>query len=492
MSSAAASSDAATSAAASSVAASSAADSSAAATSSAAETSAAASSAAASSGSTSAAESSAAASDSSSAASSLSSTTSSAAAASTTSSAAIVNSTDASTSSSGISGGAIGGIVGGILGGLILAALLWTWVRKRKGRGEKMPPPPKREVSYQPPMRQRQPSNMNMSSMGGHHRRTSTYSSLLAPPRASSTFNSHSRQHSYSTYPAMSPSSHNHDASPPMPPSSSNSSADSPSLSTGGATTPANYPPNHYDPNGKPVLTPIDTHIAGSDESEGIQPRPVRVSSVDKLRAQAITNGQDRAQSPASIAPGGPDASTGTSELHTPRDSPRNSPRASLNGFPSPGRGSGGGSGSPMSGSMPRTHRHMSMNSLGSSRYLHFGPSGGAPHQGRPMQIELPKLLGARPDANGDFFNSVGVQRVQEGQGLGLDELGRIRRPSRAYTEQDYAPSPTRSTFPSSGKQPQRPEVTPSDLEEGRGAPQEGVADPRTVLGRESPPNPTA
>lgn len=82
------------------------------------------------------------------------------------------------------------------------------------------------------------------------------------------------------------------------------------------------------------------------------------------------------------------------------------------------------------------SHRPTSVSSLSSSRYPHFGPGGGAPHQGRPIALEMPRLLGSKPDMNGDYFSSVGVQKVQESQsfGLGLDEMGRMRRSSSRLT----------------------------------------------------------
>lgn len=56
---------------------------------------------------------------------------------------------------------------------------------------------------------------------------------------------------------------------------------------------------------------------------------------------------------------------------------------------------------------------------------------GGAPHQ-RHVQVEMPRLLGARPDSNGDFF--AGMPRSQEsmhwgGSMDGSDRSKRISRP---------------------------------------------------------------
>ncbi|WWC58090.1 uncharacterized protein I303_100625 [Kwoniella dejecticola CBS 10117] len=427
-----------TSAAASSQAAStSAAASSAAASSAAANSSAPASSSAAAASSSTAASSSAVAS--SSTYTSTSASASSSSSSSRASTAALIDTTAAATSSSskkGLSGGAIGGIVAGaVVGILVVLLLVWICKRKRRTRGEKVPPPPPMRHA-QPSVRSRQPSMMG----GGmsHQRRASTYSSLMAPPRPSSTFASHSRSpSSHINYPITTMASMNHDGSPPMPPSSASNSgsSDSPPLSTG-ANTPANALPSPP-PGMKPTLAPIDTSLSrgGSASSEDLRgaPRPRRIASIDRLKGEVGGNGSDRAPSPASSrhpSESGVDYSRG------------NSPHTSMIGLPSPGRNSYSAPRSP--NGYPRPG---SMASLGSSRYLHVGPAGRAPHQGRPMQLTMPTLLGARPDENGDFFGQ--NARFDSGYHLGLDEYGRMRKISnRQYNEQDYQPSPihTRNT----------------------------------------------
>ncbi|OCF39315.1 hypothetical protein I317_06897 [Kwoniella heveanensis CBS 569] len=259
----------------------------------------------------------------------------------------------------------------------------------------------------------------------------------MAPPRPSSTFNSHSRSpSSHINYPIVTPGSTSHDASPPMPPSTASNTSESPPLSTG-TNTPAHpmsmpMPPLHGS-GGKPTLAPIDTSLqrdnsASSEEfraAHAQRPGPRHVNSIDRLRNEANAangNGSDRAPSPAS--------SRHPSESGNDY-SRANSPHTSMNGFPSPsGRGSV---------TMPRSPngypRPMSMASLGSQRYLHVGPAGRAPHQGRPIQLTMPTLLGARPDENGDFFGQ--SARFNDGYHLGLDEMGRMRRISnRQYNEQ--------------------------------------------------------
>ncbi|WWD22399.1 hypothetical protein CI109_106890 [Kwoniella shandongensis] len=409
--------------------------------------------------------------------------------ASSSTSAQIVNATSTSTnpaaltSTTGISKGAIGGIVGGVVGGLVVLILLWTWWRRRKTRGDKVPPPPPRDMAYHSQSIAHGRSG-SMATMG-HQRRASTYSSLLPPPRAPSTYGNHSRQPSiYTNYPVATPSSGSHEASPPLPPSTSSGSSETPSLSTGGANTPGGAMPMSVPDGSKPVLAPIVTQLSrdnsGSSEEMRAGQRPRHVSSVDRLRGDAHGpnqgNGSDRAPSPASTRPG--------SEMGTEYNSRANSPHASMSGFPSPG------SLPRPSSSRPGYPRPSSMNSLSSSRYLHVGPAGRAPHQGRPIQLEMPRLLGARPDSNGDFFGSTG--RIHEGPSLGLDEMGRINRGSRQFNDPGYATAPTRMRVPSNQSLSNRYNQGPSSFDEHndgrspstpRRAP-ERIADPNTVLQR--------
>ncbi|ODN76033.1 hypothetical protein, variant [Cryptococcus amylolentus CBS 6039] len=264
---------------------------------------------------------------------------------------------------------------------------------------------------------------------------------MLGPPRPSSTYHhsaSHSRQPSYHS-PMMTPNAMPvHDGSPPMGASGSSQSSDSTPQTPGSAS-------GHITEGDRPPLAPINTHIGGENAVAG--------------------------------------PSRGGSQYNTPGGSPSNSPRASLNGLPSPNRG------------FARSHsqRPMSMNSLSSRSYLHVGPSGGAPHQ-RPVVLEMPKRLGARPDGNGDFFYSVG-RLPESSSGLGLDEMGRVRRNSRPMD--DYPTSPLRSTHPGPPSA-RRPLATPSSEAGPSGsrppvprtttARTEPPEDPQVVLGRSEPP----
>lgn len=242
-----------------------------------------------------------------------------------------------------------------------------------------------------------------------------TISLVLAPPPPSSIYYHSRHQSSNQISPLVTPNTiPSHDASPPMAASgSSHSPNESPSFPPTDTNSSA---PQGNMPGEKPFLTPINTGVGTSEESE-VQPSRAKSPERPKGRSpSAFAIHQEPYEAGPSI------------ESQTPRDSPHNSPRASLNSLPNNARGSS------MTSLRASAigHRPTSMNSLGSSKYLHFGPAGGAPHQGRPVALEMPKLLGARPDMNGDFFSSVGVQKLQESQsfGLGLDEMGRMRRPS--------------------------------------------------------------
>ncbi|WVQ62605.1 uncharacterized protein L199_000752 [Kwoniella botswanensis] len=430
------------------------------------------------------------------------SSSSSATASTTALSADVISATGTNATSSGsksLSGGAIGGIVAGVIVGIIVVLVLaWIWKRKRKSRGEKVPPPPPMRHAQSTMSRSRQSTMIG----GGvsHQRRPSTYSASMAPPRPSSTFASHSRSpSSHINYPITTMASMNHDASPPMPPSTSSTSSDSPPLSTG-ANTPAHPFPSPAAGH-KPTLTPIDTSLsrggsASSDDLRG-DPRPRHVASIDRLRGEGNQsgNGSERASSPASSrhpSESGVDYSRG------------NSPHTSMVGLPSPG-GPHGRNSYPSPRSSIGYPRPGSMASLGSSRYLHVGPAGRAPHQGRPIQLTMPTLLGARPDENGDFFGQTG--RLNGGYQLGLDEMGRMRRISnRQYNEQDYQPSPIHTRAPSNtslsnrsrqgsdeGNVPPIPEIgvgnsgppSRNQTPVPRPPPASDVADPHMVLQRE-------
>ncbi|WVO18463.1 hypothetical protein L204_106180 [Cryptococcus depauperatus] len=423
------------------------------------------------------------------ASSSGSSSTSPLAAARASTTGSIVNSTQGTTAR-GISGGAIGGIVGGVIGGIVLIAILITWWKSTRGRGEKVPPPPKRDLS-RTSMRQRHVHSTSMgglsgyhSSIGNNHRRTSTYSTLLAPPRGSSTYN-HSRHPSYhQTSPAVTPRNFAaSDASSPIP--VSGASSESHSVSTSAPHTPglqSQLLPIDQQ-TGKPYLAPLDTRVGDNQESEGIEPRPVSVATAE--RGQPVISHPHKSDfvqsssSPTMRQP--PDApyelSPAHSNIPSPHDSPQDSPHASSRGL-SPRTSSASNLRSGGIG-----HRPLSMNSLGSGRYLHFGPAGGAPHQGRPVALEMPKRLGVVPDVNGDFFTGVGISQLQGSADLGLDELGRMRKTSNKQTFQvDYESSPTRATFHgrSNERLPTHRQV------EGHGSFQQ-EKDPQLILDRELP-----
>ena len=161
---------------------------------------------------------------------------------------------------------------------------------------------------------------------------------------------------------------------------------------TSGTSSSESSPPLtglHTPVNQKPTLAPIDTGLRrdGSDSS-GSQSAPRHQSSVDRLRQDAAA-GSSRAASPSSMGHERNNSEAGSSR--------GTSPRPSLYGFP----GSSGPRQSHASGLAPggSLSRPYSMHSLSSS----LPRMGGAPHQ-RHVQVELPKLLGARPDQNGDFF----------------------------------------------------------------------------------------
>ena len=235
-------------------------------------------------------------------------------------------------------------------------------------------------------------------------------------PRSSSQYpsGSHSRQPSfYASYPVGTPSTGSHEHSPPVHPATT-------PLATSGSSSSENSPPlsGVNTPAVKPALAPINTslHRDSSGSSDG-HPLP-RQTSVDRLRQEA-GSGSTRAPSPAF---------SGSGHERNPSESGSSratSPRPSLyGGMPSPARQSFSSSLAP-----GNQHRPYSMHSLNSAA----GGSriGGAPHQ-RHVQLEMPRLLGARPDSNGDFFGGMPISRDSMHWGT-LD--GHVRRPSRAAQE---------------------------------------------------------
>ncbi|BEJ16674.1 hypothetical protein CspHIS471_0600750 [Cutaneotrichosporon sp. HIS471] len=134
--------------------------------------------------------------------------------------------------SKGLSQPVIGALVGGIIGGLALIILSFVIWRQCRGRGEKVAPPPPREVSYRPPTMVGNPQRSMSMTMSSSHRVSSYSTREFLGPRPSGTF----RQSYYSAYPVDSPtSSIQQDQSPRFP---SNSIPGSPSFTSSGGTTP--------------------------------------------------------------------------------------------------------------------------------------------------------------------------------------------------------------------------------------------------------------
>ncbi|CAK9779402.1 unnamed protein product [Cutaneotrichosporon oleaginosum] len=242
--------------------------------------------------------------------------------------------------SGGLSQPAIGALVGGIIGGLALVIVVFVIWRQCRGRGEKIAPPPPREVSYRPPTmvgNARRSMSMTMSS----NHRVSSYSTLIGP-RASGTY----RQSYYSAYPVDSPnSSIQQDQSPRFP--SNSIPSGSPSLtSSGGNTTPHRDGSTGSAPSSGPETT------SAFQEHDG---RPLH----------RIGNSADQ------LSPYDNIASTDGSESRTTGSNSRTS-------SPPPS----------VVGRLPQ--RSPSMGSLGGG--LRYGHQRGAPHH-RSISITLPRPL---------------------------------------------------------------------------------------------------
>jgi hypothetical protein len=178
----------------------------------------------------------------------------------------------------------------------------------------------------------------------------------------------------------------------------------------------------------KPALAPIFTGLhrdnsdSSGDQEFGVLPK--HKSSVDRLRYE----GSIRAPSPASTSAHGDYSSRATSPHPSTYGngnghglpSPSTFPRHSFN---------------PEGGNYPRPLSMTSISSYAQSqktgRYLR--PT--APHGSRVVQLEMPKPLGARPDASGDFFWQTPKLQSQ-GFDVGFDG-GSVHnhRISRAATE---------------------------------------------------------
>lgn len=250
----------------------------------------------------------------------------------------------------------------------------------------------------------------------------SNYSVLQPGP--SSQYGSHSRQPSYYTsYPVATPSTQSHDTSPQLSAAmapgvssaSGSSSESSPPLT--GVQTPVQGP--------KPILVPIDTGLRrdGSDSS-GSQSAPRHKTSVDKLRHAA---GASSSRAPSPVSANGHERNN--SETGSSRGT---SPHPSLYGYPaSPGPRQSYTSSLAPGGSMSRPYSSQSLSSA-------LPRMGGAPHQ-RHVQVELPRLLGARPDANADFFP--GMPRSHDSAHWHTVD-GHVRQHSRAPSESGKSENP--------------------------------------------------
>ena len=169
----------------------------------------------------------------------------------------------------------------------------------------------------------------------------------------------------------------------------------------------------HGTPVMKPVLAPLHTGLqrdnsdSSNDQEFGVLPK--HKSSIDRLRYE----GSERAPSPAS---------------NGDMSSRANSPHPSMYGLPSPSAFARH-SFNP-DGGYPRPQSMTSISSRAQSasgRYLQ--PH--APHGGRVVP-QMPKPLGARPDASGDFFWA--TPKPPQGFDVGFDG-GQNRRMSRAASE---------------------------------------------------------
>lgn len=242
----------------------------------------------------------------------------------------------------------------------------------------------------------------------------------------------HSRQPSYyANYPIATPSTMSHETSPPIPPTIISSDGSPPvTASHSGNTTPQH----------RSSLFPLKTDglqrdgsgSSGSAVGEmGQLHHPRQKSSVDRLRNAAVAEGS-RAPSPSQqttlSGPSGP-SEPGSSRANSPH------PSYGLNSSPASTLPRSRHSFTNMTGYSPHA-RPQSMHSLSSSRFLGPGPVGNAPHHGRPIDLQMPKLLGSPMDAPSEWGQPAAYSPGPSyGMGPRYDDPRHARRTSRQYSE---------------------------------------------------------
>lgn len=254
---------------------------------------------------------------------------------------------------------------------------------------------------------------------------TSADDTVLTGPNAGMT----SRPSYYSSYPIGTPSTMAGPTvgdSPPLVPSDESAATTGPP--TNGTNTPM-YPQHlghsgAYNGAGSAMPMPLPMHSpVRSTYDEGGRPsqQAKRIPSIDRLRAQSRGDGslagpsqsqpQTRAADMTGVGTGplvaGPQpyaaAATG---VGAPGISEFGQQPSGSSTPPSPTRSATMTPRSTHSGSFSqhRFPRPDSMHSLASrngSNYIHIGPAGGAPHQGRPIRLAMPALLS---DSSRDLY----------------------------------------------------------------------------------------
>jgi hypothetical protein len=204
--------------------------------------------------------------------------------------------------------------------------------------------------------------------------------------------------------------------SPPLVPSDESAATTGPP--TNGSSTPM-YPQHlGHGAYGAAGALPVPTHhsVRNSHDEGSRSPQAKRIPSIDRLRAQSRGDGSvgtsgrpgdmtgvgtgplvAGAQPYAAAATGvgssamGPNEFGGISGSSTPP-----SPTRSANMTP---RSTHSGS---FSHHLARPGSMHSLTSRTGSNYIHIGPAGGAPHQGRPIRLAMPTLLS---DSSRDLYS---------------------------------------------------------------------------------------